>query len=112
MSKLTLIKPQGIILQLGDVEYNLVYDFNSFAELEREFGSVQNAFDVLGGNAKMGDLLKVVKAGLISNEKKISNAELGSYLTPGNVGAVMSLVNEALTVAMPQVEEKSKKAKN
>ena len=111
MSKLTLIKPQGTILQLGETEYNLVYDFNSFAELEREFGDVQKAFEVLAGNAKTSDLLKIVKAGLVSSEKQISNTELGSYLTPSNMGAVVGIVNEALTVAMPS-EEKGKKSKN
>lgn len=111
MSKLTLVKPQGVILQLGEVEYNLVYDFNSFAELEKEFGSIQRAFEVLS-SPKMADVLLIVKAGLISNEKQITIQELGSYLTPNNLGEVMSLINEAMNIAMPQVEEKSKKAKN
>ena len=112
MSKLTLLKPQGIILQLGDTEYNLVYDFNSFAELEKEFGSIQQAFDVLASNARMTDITKIVRAGLISNEKQITVEELGSYLTPGTLPAVMELINEALNVAMPKVEEKKKSTKN
>lgn len=111
MSKLTLIKPQGVILQLGETEYNLVYDFNSFAELEKEFGSIQGAFEALA-NPKMIDVLKIVKAGLISNKNQISTQELGSYLTPNTLGDIMGLVTEAMNIAMPQVDEKSKKAKN
>ena len=45
MSKLSLIKPKGITIALGENEYSLVYDFNAFAELEREFGDIQTAFD-------------------------------------------------------------------
>lgn len=110
MSKLSLVKPQGITLTLGETEYSLVYDFNAFAELEREFGDIQTAFDKMTANPKMSDILKIVKAGLISNEKSISDRELGSYLTPKNLPQVVELIGEAMAEAMPQNTQENKKS--
>lgn len=107
MSKLNLVKPQGVVLTLGDKDYNVVYDFNAFAALERDFGDIQSAFNSLSGTPKIADMLKVLKAGLNSNEEVPSDKELGSYITLQNVQSLIGLINEALGVAMP--EEKGKK---
>lgn len=113
MSKLSLVKPKGIILALGENEYNLVYDFNAFAELEREFGDIQTAFEKMSASPKLSDILKIVQAGLISNETRISERELGSYLTPKNMPQVVELINEAMVEAMPQeTQTDTKSTKN
>ena len=110
MSKLSLVKPKGIILALGENEYNLVYDFNDFAELEREFGDIQTAFEKMSASPKLSDILKIVQAGLISNETRISERELGSYLTPKNMPQVVELINEAMVEAMPQETQTDNKS--
>ena len=110
MSKLSLVKPKGIILALGENEYNLVYDFNAFAELEREFGDIQTAFEKMSAYPKLSDILKIVQAGLISNETRISERELGSYLTPKNMPQVVELINEAMVEAMPQETQTDNKS--
>ena len=53
MSKLNLVRPQGVSILLGGKEYSLVYDFNAFALLENSFGNLQKAFDSLGKNPKL-----------------------------------------------------------
>lgn len=112
MSKLSLVKPKNITLELGGKEYKIVYDFNAFAELEENFGSVQDAFERLSNSPKMGDILTIVKAGLASSEVEVSKKELGSYLTPANLPEVMQAINEAISIAMPAVDENNKTAKN
>lgn len=103
MSKLSLVKPKTTMLTLGEREYPLVYDFNAFAELEETFGSVQEAFEKLSSKTpKMGDILSIIKAGLASSEVEVSRKELGSYLTPANLGEVMALLDEAIKIAMPE----------
>lgn len=113
MSKLNLIKPEGVILNIGGTDYNLVYDFNAFAELEKQFGDVETAFGALSNSPKFSDIMKIVKAGLTSNDQVISDKELGKYLTPKNLADVVLKINEALNQAMPKQDEKdSKNQKN
>ena len=110
MSKLNLVKPQGVVIEMKGVEYDLVYDFNAFAELEKEFGDIQTAFEKLT-SPKFSDILVILSAGLSSNENPPTKKELGSYLTPTNINSVVEIISEALNIAMP-VEEKVKKEKN
>lgn len=110
MSKLNLVRPQGVSILLGGKEYNLVYDFNAFALLENSFGNLQKAFDSLGKNPKFGDILIFLEAGFSSNDNPPSKKVLGSYLTPQNVAGVIELIGEALNIAMPQ--EEISKSKN
>lgn len=113
MSKLTLVRPKTTILTLGGNDYPLVYDFNAFAELEENFGSVQEAFEKLSVKTpKMGDILTIIKAGLASSDVEISRKELGSYLTPANMADVMVVLGDAIQLAMPKEEKESKVAKN
>lgn len=115
MSKLNLVRPQGVIITLGEKEYDIVYNFNAFAELEKEFGTIQEAFNRMGNEPKVCDILKILRAGMSSNEEVPSEKELGIYLTLVNLPQVMSIIQEALNVAMPQeteVKEKNKKAAN
>ena len=111
MSKLNLIKPQSVVIEMKGVEYDLVYDFNAFAELEKAFGDIQTAFDKLTVSPKFADILTILQAGLMSNENPPTKKELGSYLTPTNINSVVEIIGEALNIAMP-VEEKVKKEKN
>lgn len=107
MSKLNLVKPQGVILTIAGKDYSLVYDFNAFAELEKEFGDVQSAFEKLAGTPKFSDIMKIVRAGMASNEVVVSDKELGSHLTTKNLPQVLEKVNEALSQAMPQQDGKA-----
>ncbi len=111
MSKLNLVKPQGISFNVDGKEYFLVYDFNAFSELEKEFGSMQKAFNVLGESPSFTDISKIIIAGTASNEEKLTLKELGAVLTPKEVPAMLELVNEALKVAMPETEEAPLKTK-
>lgn len=114
MSKLNLIKAKGVYLSLGDKEVELVYDFNAFAELEKEFGNVQTAFEAMSANPRMTDILKIVKAGLASSDEEISVKELGKYLTPREIPELVKLMSEALVASLPEQEKevKTKNAKN
>lgn len=112
MGKLNLVRPKTVELELGEKVYNLVYDFNAFAELEENFGSVQGAFERMAASPRMKDILIIIKAGLASSDEEVTTKELGKYLTPATLPKVMELVNEAISMAMPEAEEGNKTAKN
>lgn len=111
MKKLTLIKPKGIVFDLDGKEYTFVLDFNAFAELEREFGSIQGAFSKLSESVQVGDALKILRAGMASNKEVPSEALLGSFITIENMPQILEAINDAFTEAMPP-EPETKKAKN
>lgn len=110
MSKLNLVKAKGVTISLGGKDIELVYDFNAFAELEEKFGSVQKAFEAMSVNARMIDILNIIKAGMASSDVDISIKELGSYLTPRNITQLVGVITDALTSSLPENTEKAPKS--
>jgi hypothetical protein len=110
MSKLNLVKAKGVTISLGGKDIELVYDFNAFAELEEKFGSVQKAFEAMSVNARMIDILNIIKAGMASSDVDISTKELGSYLTPRNITQLVEVITDALTSSLPENTEKAPKS--
>ena len=110
MSKLNLVKAKGVTISLGGKDIELVYDFNAFAELEEKFGSVQKAFEAMSVNARMTDILNIIKAGMASSDVDISTKELGSYLTPRNITQLVEVITDALTSSLPENTEKAPKS--
>jgi hypothetical protein len=95
------VKPVPITL---DKERTLKYDFNAFAELEEKFGTIQKAFDELQ-KQKLKAVRAIVWAGLIHEDHKLTEQQVGNMLSLADLPAVMKAVTEAITSALPKVSE-------
>ena len=84
MSKLNLVKPQGVVIEMKGVEYDLVYDFNAFAELEKAFGDIQTAFDKLSRQG-ISQLVECRDAGVTSVEVKVFQKNLNGEQQLGTI---------------------------
>lgn len=105
MSTLNLVKPQGAKIAFNKKEYDIVFDFNAFAKLEQDFGSIEEAFSKLNSKPKASDILKIVLAGMESNSEIPTEKELGKFLTPQSLPQVIEVLTEAINNAMPKTEE-------
>jgi hypothetical protein len=94
------VKPVPIKL---DKERNLKYDLNAFAELEERFGSVQKAFEELE-KQKLKAVRAVLWAGLIHEDPKLTEQQVGAMLSFGDLATILPAVTEAITAALPQVD--------
>lgn len=95
------LKPVKVKL---DKERNLKYDFNAFAEIEEKFGTVQKALDELN-KQKMRAIRTILWAGLIHEDEKLTERQVGAMFTLGDIGEIVSPLMEAITAALPKADE-------
>ena len=104
------LKNKGIKFKLGDKEYELKLDMNTFCELEEVYGDLNKAFDDLQSMK-----LKAVRA-LIYAAVKVENEEMtlktvGEQLGLSDLERLGTAINEALSKAMPEAEDTPGEAK-
>jgi hypothetical protein len=102
------VKPVPITL---DKERTLKYDLNAFAEIEERFGTVQKAFEELE-KQKIKAVRAVLWAGLIHEDPKLTEKQVGAMLSFGELASVLPAVSEAITAALPKVPAEDESAKN
>ncbi|GMA48664.1 hypothetical protein GCM10025857_39740 [Alicyclobacillus contaminans] len=95
------VKPIPITLEK---ERTLKYDLNAFAELEERFGTVQQAFDELQ-KQKLKAVRAIVWAGLIHEDPKLTERQVGSMLSFADLTGILPAVTEAITAALPKASE-------
>ncbi|MNU34910.1 hypothetical protein D3C71_234970 [compost metagenome] len=117
MSKVAAIKTPQIIVDLGGRQRTILYDLNSFAELELIYGSVEKAMNKLqsGSVVAARDMLW---AGLIHDEAvidevtgepikyNITRRQVGSWLGAPDIERLGGLINDAMTQSLVQPEQK------
>ena len=97
------IKPIPIVL---DKPRTIVFDLNSFAELEESYGSVQAVLDEMAkGSIKALRLL--LWAGLVHEQDNLTPKDVGRLIQFGDVPKLTDLLNGALETAQPSPEEEA-----
>lgn len=96
------IKQKGIIVNL-DKERHLVFDLNSFCELEDKYGTINKAFEALQ-QGSMKTIRYLLYVGLVHEDDSLTEKYVGSLLTLENMSEVMQNITEAISEAMPEVK--------
>lgn len=97
------IKPIPIVL---DKPRTIVFDLNSFAELEESYGSVQAVLDEMAkGSIKALRLL--LWAGLVHEQDDLTPKDVGRLIQFGDIPKLTDLLNSALEKAQPSPEEEA-----
>lgn len=97
------IKPIPIVL---DKPRTIVFDLNSFAELEEHYGSVQAVLDEMAkGSIKALRLL--LWAGLVHEQEDLTPKDVGRLIQFGDIPKLTDLLNSALEKAQPSPEEEA-----
>lgn len=113
-SSLDLIRDKGYyyIGNFAGKERFIRFDLNAFAEMENKFGTMEEAQERLK-NGSMKDIRTVLWLGLIWDEAiidevtgepiryKISEYQVGSWLTTMNLQEVMSKLQDAISGSLP-----------
>jgi hypothetical protein len=114
-SVLKIMRPKVYKVELGEKEYELRYDMNTFAKMEEMFGSVESALGSLDkqGKGKIEAILDIFYIGLLGNKDfDYSLEDFKKEISFASLGGVMELVLEALGSALPTDEKEVKKGKN
>ena len=94
------VKEIAVPLEL-DKPRTLMFDLNAFAELEGKYGNMEQAFFAMqSGSMKAARTL--LWAGLLHEDEKLTERQVGRMVTLENLGVVMDTISEALLEAMPE----------
>lgn len=110
MSNLADIRPKPVKVML-DKERTLLFDLNTYAEIELEYGSVEKALDDLQ-KGKINALRVILWAALHQEDESLTIKDAGKLFTLADLQRISKLLNEAISQSMPTVENPSKNAEN
>ncbi|KHO62672.1 hypothetical protein THYS13_07350 [Thermoanaerobacter sp. YS13] len=100
------IRTKLIPIQL-DKERHLKFDLNAFAELEEIYRDINIAFEAMQkGSIKA--IRAMLWAGLVHEDKTLTLEKVGEMVHLGNINEVMNAITQAISEAMPKVDEDEK----
>lgn len=102
--KASELKNKGIKFKLKDNEYELKFDMNTFCELEDLYGDINQAFEDLQ-NRKIKAIRALIYAAIKAEDESVTLKEVGKMLTLNDMERLGTAINEALSMAMPEIEE-------
>lgn len=107
------IRPKAVHITLADCKCRTIkFDLNAFAELEKRYGSVEKAMNILQEGSVTG-LRNILWAGLIHDEAiidpltgeptgyNITPYSIGSMIEPSSIQAVSIKLSEAIMSTLP-----------
>ena len=98
------LKNKGIKFTLGDKEYELKLNMNTFCELEDVYEDINKAFDDLQ-NMKIKAIRALIYAAIKVDEEEITLKQVGEMLKISDLERLGTAINRALDSAMPEAEE-------
>lgn len=106
--KASELKNKGIKFILGDKEYELRFNMNTFCELEEIYGDLNKAFDDLKA-MKIKAIRALIYAAVKVDDETATLRGVGEKLEIQDLERIGTAINEALSKAMPEVNEASGK---
>lgn len=102
--KASELKNKGIKFTLGNKEYELKLNMNTFCELEEIYGDINKAFDDLQ-NMKIKAIRALIYAAIKTQEEDITLKEVGEKLGSKDLERLSAAINKALDSSMPEQDE-------
>jgi ATP-dependent protease HslVU (ClpYQ) ATPase subunit len=104
--KASELKNKGIKINIGNKDYELKFDMNTFCELEEVYGDINKAFEDLQ-NRKIKAIRALIYSAIKAENESVTLKEVGRMLTLNDMERLGTAINEALNMAMPEVTEEN-----
>lgn len=114
MSNVADVKDSAYYIgEFGGEKRYVKYDLNAFAVMEEKYGSMEKANEALASGSMIG-VRRMLWIGLIHDQAifdevtgepiryKLTEYEVGSWLTPSNMKDVMGKLEAAIKASVPQ----------
>lgn len=98
------LKNKGIKFMLGDKEYELKLNMNTFCELEEIYGDLNTAFDDLQ-KMKMKAVRALIYAAVKAEDENVTLKQVGEQLELDDLEKLGTAINQALSQAMPEAKD-------
>lgn len=102
--KATELKNKGIKFNLGNKEYKLKFNMNTFCELEEVYGDINKAFEDLQ-NMKIKSIRALIYSAIKVQDETVTLKDVGDMLELNDLERLGTVINEALGDSMPEIEE-------
>lgn len=103
MSDVAKVKEKHNYIDL-DKRRELVYDLNSFAEMEDRYGSVDAALKLME-EANMHAIRFILWAGLIHDDETLTEKQVGRLITIQDLDRLSKVMDEAMSDNLPDRPE-------
>ena len=101
--KASELKNKGIKFKIGDEEYELKFNMNTFCELEEVYGDLNKAFEDLQ-NMKVKAIRALIYAAVKTEDDTVTLKGIGEKLELKDLEALGTGINKALETSMPEAE--------
>lgn len=110
MSNLDQVREKKTKININGKEMVVRYDLNALAELEENFGSLEDLENALNTGG-MKNLRKILWIGLKHEDENLTEKEVGAAFDLKSLVNVGTIIKEALTGSMPEPEETTEEEK-
>lgn len=98
------LRNKGIKFTLGNKEYELKFNMNTFCELEEVYSDINKAFEDLQ-LMKIKAIRALLYAAIKVEDDTVTVKSVGDLLQLGDLERLGIVINEALSESMPEIEE-------
>lgn len=98
------LRNKGIKFTLGNKEYELKFNMNTFCELEEVYGDINKAFEDLQ-LMKIKAIRALLYAAIKVEDNSATLKSVGDLLQLSDLERLGTVINEALSESMPEIEE-------
>lgn len=98
------LRNKGIKFTLGNKEYELKFNMNTFCELEEVYGDINKAFEDLQ-LMKIKAIRALLYAAIKVEDDTVTLKSVGDLLQLADLERLGTVINEALSESMPEIEE-------
>ena len=102
--KASELRNKGIKFILGNKEYELKFNMNTFCELEEVYGDINKAFEDLQ-LMKIKAIRALLYAAIKVEDDTVTLKSVGDLLQLGDLERLGTVINEALSESMPEIEQ-------
>ncbi|MDU2672842.1 MAG: hypothetical protein E7C49_12600 [Clostridium sp.] len=102
--KASELRNRGIKFNLGNKEYELKFNMNTFCELEEAYGDINKAFEDLQ-LMKIKAIRALLYAAIKVEDDTVTLKSVGDLLQISDLQRLGTVINEALSESMPEIEE-------
>lgn len=98
------LRNKGIKFTLGNKEYELKFNMNTFCELEEVYGDINKAFEDLQ-LMKIKAIRALLYAAIKVEDDTVTLKSVGDLLQLSDLERLGTVINRALSESMPEIEE-------
>lgn len=102
--KASELKNKGIKFKLGNKEYELKLNMNTFCELEEVYGDLNAAFEDLQ-NMKIKAIRALIYSAVKVEDESVTLKAIGEQLGLSDLESLSTAINDALSKSMPEAED-------